>query len=453
MGRYFISTREDDQDKYCKSMEALSMCKIYKVFLVFLCAFCASFSTAIAQELGSQAIIRKVVSQQQDEFKVAVRGAFSEYLTMMSGNSAVSELPQVASLMAQPEKFLLEFRYEPLAESDLEIVSEFEQSKQAKWRLRLRFDHKAVETALFNVGAPIWPMPRPDLMVWIAYESEEGLRRVLTSNEVTPEGYKSTLMYQARRRGVGLKFPVYDDEDRELLSTSALWGLFQEDIKQVSLAYQLKNSVAARVFPSAEDTWQFDAVMTMPTAFVPFHGMAESEAQAITQVLNNAMNIMAEHYALQVDPNDQREVILDVASVPEYDQLHYMMADLSSLLMVKDVIPVSLNGNDVQLKLSILGDEQLLQVVLSSKDYLQELVKVDDDVELSNDETVIQDSDVAQNVDVPDPITNLYYQYLGQQHIQETASPFTHSESPSIEADTLEGNDTLPNESELLIEE
>ncbi|MFC3150099.1 DUF2066 domain-containing protein [Litoribrevibacter euphylliae] len=440
------------------------MYKIYKVFLVFLCAFCASFSTVFAQDLGSQAVIRKVVSQQQSEFKVAVRSAFVEYLTMMSGNSAVSELPQVAQLMAQPDKFLLEFRYEPLAESDLEIVSEFEQSKQAKWRLRLRFDHKAVESALFNAGAPIWPMPRPDLMVWVAYESQDGLRRVLTSNEVTPEKYKSSLTYQARGRGINLKFPVYDDEDRELLSTSALWGLFQEEIKQASLAYQLKNSLAARIFPSSEETWQFDAVMNMPNASVPYQGTAESEAQALSLVLNNAMNIMAEHYALQVDPNDQREVLLDVASVSKYDQLHYMMADLSSILMVKDVIPVSLNGNDVQLKLKILGDEQLLQVVLSNKDYLLELIKVDDQVPDVSTEPVPADNVAVGEVETEseiksEQIVNLYYQYQSEQlHLKEQdgAEVYNASDAQFLDGESSdsEAAEEIPSEgeSEFLIE-
>ncbi|WP_284382062.1 DUF2066 domain-containing protein [Litoribrevibacter albus] len=359
------------------------MYQILKGFFVFLCAFFASVSIAFGQDVGSNTIIRKVVSQQQDEFRASVKDAFIEYLTIMSGNSRVSELPQVAPMVAQADKFLLEFRYEPLADADLEIVSEFEQSQQAKWRLKLQFDHKAVETSLFKAGAPIWPLPRPGLMVWVAHESELGLRGVITQEDAEP--LKSQLEGIASGRGIHLTFPVFDEKDQNVLSASALWGFFQEDIELATSRYQLKNSVAVRIYPETEGVWQYSGLMISPNGALPFAGSAESLDMAASNAVSDAINLMSETYSIQVDPNDQRDVVLNVAAVTNYDQLHYLMADINQILMVQDVRPLSLRRNDIQLKLKILGDEQLLKLMLANKPYLLETIKVDDQPVVTSD--------------------------------------------------------------------
>lgn len=355
----------------------MSMYQILKTFLVLFFGLVASLTPVLGQELGTQTIIRKVVSQNKDEFNASVRSGFSEYLTIMSGNSRVSEFPQVAPLIAQADKFLLEFRYVPLAESDLEIVSEFEQSQQAKWRLKLRFDHKAVELAMFNAGAPIWPLPRPQLMVWLAQESDLGLRTLVTSQGEDSDAQREILKRVAHGRGIELTFPEFDDKDQRVLSASALWGLFQEDIALATEQYQLKNSVAVRIYPSVDDTWQFNGLVMMPGATQEFTGVAASHEEAVAQVMNEAINQMANHYAIQVDPDDQRHLILNVAGVKHYDQLHQMMVDINNLLVVKDVTPMSLKGNDVRLSLKILGDQQLLTLMLANKPYLAEIIKMD----------------------------------------------------------------------------
>ena len=352
------------------------MYQILKAFLLVFCSLLMPISSAFSAELGSEPIIRKVVSQDQKEFKVVVRDAFSQYLTLMSGNSAVAELPKVASLVTQADKYLLEFRYEPLAENDLEIVSEFEQNEQAKWRLKLQFDYKAVETALFNLGAPIWQAPRPDLMVWFAYESDDGLRTVLTSNEQLPGDYQSTLASVAQTRGVKLKFPVYDDEDRQVLSESALWGLFGEEVKQASSMYQLKNSLVVRVYPQLDQSWQYEGLLVLPNGFLPISGSVENRDLAIKSAISSAIDLMADNYSLQVNPDDQRQVRIAISDVTHYDDYHYLQNDLNSFLMVKRVVPESLKGNDVQLLLDIVGSVELLQLTLVNMPQLEEVIEI-----------------------------------------------------------------------------
>ncbi|GAA3913144.1 DUF2066 domain-containing protein [Litoribacillus peritrichatus] len=315
-------------------------------------------------------IVRKVVSQNQTEFKAAVQSAFRQYLVHMSGHGSTPDLPQVQSLLVKPEKYLLEFRYEPLAEEELEIGSEFVQTKQAKWLLKLRFDYKAVESALFNVGAPIWQTPRPDLMVWLAYESEDGLRQVITSNE--PDALQSVLGGVASTRGLVIKLPLYDDEDREVLPESALWGLFEEELKQVSQSYNESNSIALRVYPISASEWQYDTRLLMPDSSVTSSGVAADKVSAIQAALLDAMDKMADRYALQVDPTQSETVLFRLSGVNTFDQLQGLMAELNKVLMIKNVVPKAARGNEIWLELTIVGNKELLQLTLANFDQLAE---------------------------------------------------------------------------------
>ncbi len=353
------------------------MFQIYKKFFVVFSVLFMSVSTCFAQEFGSKSIARKVTSQNQAVFQQAVQDAFRQYLVYMSGHGKTPDLPQVKELLVKPEKYLLEFRYEPLAEDEIEIVSEYEQSKQAKWLLKLSFDYKAVESALFNVGAPIWQSPRPDLLVWLAYESEDGLRQVVSSNEENE--LKSSLRSVAAARGLILKLPIYDMEDRSVLSESALWGLFEEDIKAASKSYNESNSVAMRVFPLSADEWQYESRLIMHDNVMALNGTALSKELATKKALLQAMNIMADQYALQVDPNERQNVVIDISDIQKYNQLHALMSDLSRILMIKNVVPVSLKGNDIRLNLTIVGSRDLLKLTLLNLKMLEQKIHIDNE--------------------------------------------------------------------------
>jgi len=175
---------------------------------------------------------------------------------------------------------------------------------------------------------------------------------------------------------VKLKFPVYDDEDRQILSESALWGLFGEEVKQASSMYQLKNSLVVRVYPQLDQSWQYEGLLVVPNGFLPISGTVESRDLAIKSAISSAIDLMADNYSLQVNPDDQRQVRIAISEVPNYDDYHYLQNDLNSFLMVKRVVPESLKGNDVQLLLDIVGSVELLQLTLVNMPQLEEVIEI-----------------------------------------------------------------------------
>jgi hypothetical protein len=419
-------------------MDALSMYQIFKAFFVFLGVFWLPVSPVFSADLGDFPLIREVKSQNASEFKQAVKSAFSEYLTVLSGNSRAYELSQVKPLIRQADKFLLEFRYEPLSENTNQIVSEYDGAEQAKWKLKLNFDYKAVETALFNSGAPIWQMPRPDILLWVAEESTEGLRQI-RNNSSEEDSELLNMMSAAQKRGVKVEAASYDDNTQRVLSESSLWGLFAEDIKRASAQLGKQHSLAIRVYPKVEGGWRYDALLVLPGHQQSFAGETENQPQPtdarimsidapplsteraavfedrsktvlLKQAMSQAIDHLAFVYALQVNPNIINKALITVSDVESYNALHHLLADLNNKLIVKDVVPRALKGDQLQLLISYVGNFSILNRALLEIPYLEEIIKVKEALTPSLESAQLESNMPDEQVS-KEPIPEIFYRY------------------------------------------
>ncbi len=167
--------------------------------------------------------------------RLAVSGtALAEVLSRVSGLAHVPRNAAVREALGQPERYYNRFVF----------LNDRE--------LRIHFDPAAVLGLVDAAGLPVWSANRPTVVAWLVVE-RGGVRRVVDGGHELAV----PLVRRARQRGVVLKLPLMDLEDRLLVQPSVVWGRLFSALSEASGRYQADVVLVGRLQEQvcAPDPW------------------------------------------------------------------------------------------------------------------------------------------------------------------------------------------------------
>ncbi len=167
--------------------------------------------------------------------RLAVSGtALAEVLSRVSGLAHVPRNAAVREALGQPERYYNRFVF----------LNDRE--------LRIHFDPAAVLGLVDAAGLPVWSANRPTVVAWLVVE-RGGVRRVVDGGHELA----APLVRRARQRGVVLKLPLMDLEDRLLVQPSVVWGRLFSALSEASGRYQADVVLVGRLQEQvcAPDPW------------------------------------------------------------------------------------------------------------------------------------------------------------------------------------------------------
>lgn len=97
-----------------------------------------------------------------------------------------------------------------------------------------------------DAGLPVWGQRRPDTLLWLATEDENGNRQIIDDGAKGP--VSSRLRELAVERGVPVVFPLMDLDDSVNISVFDVWGRFARTLQTASVRYQPDYIVGARLY-------------------------------------------------------------------------------------------------------------------------------------------------------------------------------------------------------------
>ena len=147
--------------------------------------------------------------------RMAVSGAaLAEVLSRVTGLAHVPRNARVREALADPEAFYNRFVF--LNDSEL----------------RIQFVPAAILKLVDEARLPVWSANRPQVIVWLAVESD-GVRQIVDGNHVLA----APLARRARQRGLIVKLPLMDLEDRLQVQPSIIRGRLFSTIERASRRY------------------------------------------------------------------------------------------------------------------------------------------------------------------------------------------------------------------------
>jgi len=229
--------------------------------------------------------------------------------------------------------------------------------------LNVSFAQGLVDQLLADAAIPVWDSNRPSVLIWMALQNDAGERSLL-SPESDP-GIIQLMRQFAVLRGVPIIFPVLDFEDRRALSADLIWSLDEAAIRAASERYAADSILAGRLLITASGDlvglWQF----IFQDQVEVFDSLDTELTSYVNDPLERVTSQLVSHFAVlpsRLGSESTRLRIEGVNSLAAYAEL---VGYLQELVLVDSVTVSTLNGEVLELNLSLQGSQDQLFEILS----------------------------------------------------------------------------------------
>ena len=215
----------------------------YWLSLIMMVA-CGGLCQAVAASESYFAARAPVASQSASDRQQALQVALAEVLVKVSGQPSLSEHAAARQALANAGRYVQQFRYvQP---------SDAERAAGAQLMLTADFDPALVRKLSKASGLGLWPVNRPEVLLWAIAHTPEAGRQIITDPE---HPLLSALLAEAERRGLPVLLPLWDLDDQFMLSASQLWQLDETALMAASARYDVTAVLAARYSQTSDGQW------------------------------------------------------------------------------------------------------------------------------------------------------------------------------------------------------
>lgn len=302
-----------------------------------------------------------VASSAPADRSAAARQALGKMLTRLTGLRELPRSDPVIQALDAPERFYQRYRF---------VFDEGEA------HLAVSFAPEALRDLVSRAALPVWGADRPVALAWIVVEagagwpgppatmaagSAPGRRFVLASGSDHPlaEGIERRM----RQRGIEVRLPLMDLEDRGRVSPAALWNRYAYTIREASARYRPDYMVLGRVRQEAGGAWRGDWELWLEGRQLALQANTPDAGAAAAAAVDAAADELARRFAVtgaQVRP--LRLQVAGANSVAEYAKL---LRHLEELAFVDRVDVLEATAETVTLLLATRSSRDQLANLLT----------------------------------------------------------------------------------------
>lgn len=205
--------------------------------------------------------------------------------------------------------------------------------------LEVGFDSSSVDQLLSNAGLPIWGRERPATVVMFGVEEAGGAWRWLTAD--TPAQEREAIARVARQRGLPLKWPVMDPQERAEASSDSP-GLLQVAARYGANAVLLGRARGGTV------QWTL---------------LSDDGAAQASGGLEDGVHLAADTFAhvFAASGSSLGSVIVDVAGISDLNAYAATLNYLEGMTLVRSVALEQVAGGNMRFRLAVRGDAATLR--------------------------------------------------------------------------------------------
>ncbi len=325
-------------------------CSAVLVFAPAVPAWCAD-----ADDLFQVAI--PVVSQASAERAQAASLGLRKVLIRMSGSPAVVDTDVAHQAYSQAQNYIEQFHYEPFVPTEATRAED----RDATELLVMTFSQVVIERLLREAGMSYWPPNRPDVLVWLVKDSASG--KVLVNDREAP--VLGGLLAGAQDRGLNIRLPLLDLEDRLALPARQLWELDENAVLAASERYDADTILVGRFSRTSRgewlSTWQF------------FHRGDnrgyDLESDRGVELGIEAMNPLADYlaslYAISPREHGTPDLVMQLSGIENFGDYRQALDYLRGLALVSDLKLRAVRGQTLLLHVQMDGGLTMLRNALA----------------------------------------------------------------------------------------
>ncbi len=281
------------------------------------------------------------------ERKRAQEAGFAQVLVKVTGDSTIVDQENVRTELANADKFTEQFGFQSRSRPS----SDPDAALQTAIFLNITFDQAAVNRYLRDNGYPIWASNRPNIVLWLAYDS--GFSREIMGGNTLAQ-LQELLMEVAQRRGLALQVPNMSKQDARLVQAGDIWGMFMTPIIKASKAYQSDVVVAVKIQQEGERV-NLRATLLMGGDEQQLSISGQTLENALVEFVNQVADKVGASYAVMVSADAAAPLVLKVSGVNSLDDYAGLNRYLRGLITVRDTQVRSVVGDEVEVRVMLEG--------------------------------------------------------------------------------------------------
>lgn len=312
-------------------------------FLVLVWLPWASFADVVADLY--QATV-PVASRSEADFQKGLSNAYLQVLLKTSGNPTIANVPGIAQSPETLNNIVQRYTYAVQTSSD----------NVPQLVLTVNFDPSSIRQILQNAGQVFWGDHRPLSLLWIAYQSQNGIS-ILTSDSSDP--LVANVKNTAQQFALPVLLPLMDLQAMSVISPQDVWNLTPAVLQRASLRYHVTNIIAGKIYSLPEGNWQGDWLAILDNNQpIQWQNQGASVQQVIQLAIGNLANTLAQRYATTTTQSSQTQLTLQINQVSGLNQYLAVMQYLKNLPIVRDVKLIAVQAQDLIVQITIAGSEQ-----------------------------------------------------------------------------------------------
>ncbi|NNF51173.1 MAG: DUF2066 domain-containing protein [Gammaproteobacteria bacterium] len=319
--------------------------------VAFIASFMALFLAGAAQAARVDNLYTALVPVEDRSAEVreeAIGAALAAVLVRVAGSRGAARSPELEPLLDNAASYVQVFRYE--AGSDGLYLS-------------VTFDGAALGQAVAGAGVAVWGRERPEVIIWLAIDYGGGQRVLLSSD--SDGSVANAIVKAAEARGLPIKFPLMDAQDRQNISFADVWGGFNQTVESASERYQADAILVGRARRRAGRRLGVDWKLYYASAVMASEG-------GITEGIENAADFFARKFVVGGETSQTDQVQIEIVGIASVADFARVLTHLENLSVVDDVQISTVNGNSFVFDLHLLGSVDKLRGAISLGDVLLE---------------------------------------------------------------------------------
>lgn len=243
-----------------------------------------------------QATISVDSRNNQQERRRAFAEALEEVLTKVSGLSTTTNSASIRRALNNPEPYVESWR----TQANLSPINpDAEVSGLAElFEIEVNFYESEIQRLLDENNMPVWPINRPETLIWMVVQDELDERQMLSSDSREQIARINVLKKSADMRGLPLLFPLLDLEDQLRLNVNKLWELDEAAILNASQRYQAESILAIRIYRSLSGEILAKSLYFFRDNVFSYEEFELNQEDFISGSINLATNELSQYYAV-----------------------------------------------------------------------------------------------------------------------------------------------------------
>lgn len=303
-----------------------------------------------------------VSSQSEGERQQIAPKILSQVILKVVGDRAAISQKSLEPVLTKTDEFIQQYQYDVITSPNDDMTT------PERLEVELLFNQEKLDSALAELGLPIWGKTRPEVLIWSAVE--EGEQRTILSMDKVGMEIVDSLNQCAIGRGLPILFPVMDLDDQRQVKFTDVWAGFSDTVEAASQRYGTTTLLMIKTVVLDDGLVQVDWHARINGQSEQWQSRGE-----IKTVMSSGVDELTDRLArqfshVQVAQQSNHLITLEINDVNNYSDYEQLVNYVTNLQYISDVKVFNLVEDKLIINVSFKGNIAILDRTLAIDRFL-----------------------------------------------------------------------------------